>query len=37
MRGTTCINFEDVIMLHETNETQIEQLLYDSTYMKYLV
>ena len=36
MRGTTCINFEDV-MLHETNEAQIEQLLYDSTYMKYLV
>ena len=35
MRGKTCINFEDV-MLNETNETQIEQLLYDSTYMKYL-
>lgn len=30
------INFEDV-MLNETYETQIEQLLYDSAYMKYLV
>lgn len=33
--ATTWISFED-IMLNETNQTQIGQLPYNSTYMKYL-